>query len=243
MDKSLDDIIQGSNQHRGGGRRRGGGQGRGGVGKHNNNDRRHHNNNRRLHNNRRGAKTVMITNLYYDLTEDDLDGLFSRVGPIEKIKIQYDRSGRSEGYAWVTYRNPGDAHEAVKKFDGKKAAGQTISLTIAPGYFHEGFRGNDFSDRLSRTNKDTQNSDKRGKTRRPRKDVNELDAELDAYMNHDEPQQKKQQGDGESTAKNAEANGNKSQEEKKSNDAGNGDPSATNGNNESGNPDDEMVLD
>ncbi|KAJ9129535.1 RNA-binding domain-containing protein [Coniochaeta hoffmannii] len=79
----------------------------------------------------RGAR-VRVDNIHYELTEEDLDGLFKRIGPIRDLKLMYDRAGRSEGTAFVTYESYQDAKEAIREFDGANAAGQPIHLTLLP---------------------------------------------------------------------------------------------------------------
>jgi hypothetical protein len=56
-----------------------------------------------------------------------LQELFRRIGPITKLQLRYDRSGRSEGVAFVTYEEKDDAAEAVKQFDGANANGMFSS--------------------------------------------------------------------------------------------------------------------
>ena len=46
--------------------------------------------------------------------------------------MKYDRAGRSEGTAFVTYESSRDAAQAIKEFDGANAAGQPIRLTLLP---------------------------------------------------------------------------------------------------------------
>ncbi|AEO66034.1 uncharacterized protein THITE_2113792 [Thermothielavioides terrestris NRRL 8126] len=79
----------------------------------------------------RGAK-LRVDNIHYELTQEDLEGLFSRIGPLIKLEMKYDRAGRSEGTAFVTYESHRDAAEAIKEFDGANAAGQPIRLTLLP---------------------------------------------------------------------------------------------------------------
>ncbi|KAL8721050.1 MAG: hypothetical protein Q9225_002194 [Loekoesia sp. 1 TL-2023] len=78
-----------------------------------------------------GAK-LRVDNLHYDLTEDDLEGLFTRIGPINSLALRFDRAGRSSGTAFVTYRYLSDARLAIREFDGANAHGQPIRLTLLP---------------------------------------------------------------------------------------------------------------
>jgi THO complex subunit 4 len=48
------------------------------------------------------------------------------------VRIQYDRAGRSEGAAIITYNRIDDARTAIKEFDGANAKGQPIRLTLLP---------------------------------------------------------------------------------------------------------------
>ncbi|KAK2750414.1 hypothetical protein FQN57_003894 [Myotisia sp. PD_48] len=79
--------------------------------------------------NARGAK-LRITNLHYDLTQEDLEELFSRIGPVSTVSLVYDRAGRSEGVAFVTYQRLADANTAIREFDGANAKGQPIRLSL-----------------------------------------------------------------------------------------------------------------
>lgn len=63
---------------------------------------------------------------------NSLQGLFSGIGPVSRLRIQYDRAGRSEGVAIVTYHHVEDARRAIREFDGANAKGQQIRLTLLP---------------------------------------------------------------------------------------------------------------
>ncbi|TAQ88347.1 hypothetical protein B7494_g3325 [Chlorociboria aeruginascens] len=96
-----------------------------------------------------GSPKLRVENLHYDLTEVDLDvrfqkgglhrrglrvsqDLFNRIGPVAKLSLTYDRAGRSEGIAYVTYESVQDARRAIREFDGANANGQPIRLISIP---------------------------------------------------------------------------------------------------------------
>ncbi|MCJ1424863.1 hypothetical protein MMC29_002751 [Sticta canariensis] len=78
-----------------------------------------------------GAK-LRVDNLHYDLTEDELEDLFTRIGPVSALSLRFDRAGRSSGTAFVTYASIHDARAAIREFDGANANGQPIRLTLTP---------------------------------------------------------------------------------------------------------------
>ncbi|KAK3988072.1 hypothetical protein QBC44DRAFT_330053 [Cladorrhinum sp. PSN332] len=79
----------------------------------------------------RGTK-IRVDNIHYELTQEELEGLFERIGPLIKLDMKYDRAGRSEGTAFVTYESHRDATQAIREYDGANAAGQPIRLTLLP---------------------------------------------------------------------------------------------------------------
>ena len=61
--------------------------------------------------------------------------LFSRKGQVLKVDIRYDRAGRSEGVAFVTYEAIEDARAAIRDYDGANANGlfhQILRLNEIP---------------------------------------------------------------------------------------------------------------
>ncbi|KAL1296650.1 hypothetical protein AAFC00_000133 [Neodothiora populina] len=78
-------------------------------------------------------KVIRADNLHYDLTENDLNGLFSRIGRVQNIRLLYDRADRSQGIAFITYVHPEDARDAMREFDGANAMGQPLRLSLQNG--------------------------------------------------------------------------------------------------------------
>ncbi|KAI5454062.1 hypothetical protein NCC49_005053 [Naganishia albida] len=72
---------------------------------------------------------LVVSNVHYEVTADDLKGIFSRVGTIVRgPTIQYDRSGRSTGIVNLQYATPREARDAINSFDGNLAKGQALSI-------------------------------------------------------------------------------------------------------------------
>ncbi|PKS12004.1 hypothetical protein jhhlp_001300 [Lomentospora prolificans] len=80
---------------------------------------------------RQGAK-IRVENIHYELTESELEDLFRKIGPVSRFNLCYDRAGRSEGVAFVTYQYRDDAMTAIQEYDGANANGQPIRLTLLP---------------------------------------------------------------------------------------------------------------
>ncbi|KKA30662.1 hypothetical protein TD95_002663 [Thielaviopsis punctulata] len=77
----------------------------------------------------RGTK-IRVENIHYELSEEELKSLFQKIGPVVRFQLRYDRAGRSEGVAYVTYESYADAKRAMSEYNGANANGQPISITI-----------------------------------------------------------------------------------------------------------------
>jgi THO complex subunit 4 len=135
--------------------------------------------------------------MYHILTSWLTKGLFSKIGPVQNLRLKYDKMGRSDGVAFVTYLSMTDAKEAIAKFDGAKAAGQPITVTLdteGPPRRHE-TRPRDRAFRAPpRVGGRMASSGGRGRgppgerrERRPPRTQDDLDKELDDFMNAPPP--------------------------------------------------------
>lgn len=79
------------------------------------------------------SRTNLIINyIPPSATDDDLKDFFSKVGPVQSVKIVRDKATRASlGYAFVNYISPGDAARAVQSLDGVKANGKTLKVSFA----------------------------------------------------------------------------------------------------------------
>eukprot|EP00475_Leptophrys_vorax_P008575 TRINITY_DN1554_c0_g1_i1.p2 TRINITY_DN1554_c0_g1~~TRINITY_DN1554_c0_g1_i1.p2 ORF type:complete len:290 (-),score=101.15 TRINITY_DN1554_c0_g1_i1:1204-2073(-) len=63
--------------------------------------------------------TVKVGNLAEEATRDDLHVLFRNFGQVHRVHIATDKdSGRSRGYAFVTFQRKEDAEKAIAKLNG-----------------------------------------------------------------------------------------------------------------------------
>ncbi|OAA67901.1 RNA-binding protein [Niveomyces insectorum RCEF 264] len=158
----------------------------------------------------RGTR-VRVDNLHYELTKSEIEGLFRQMGTVLGVELLYDRAGRSEGVAYVTYEFADDAKAAIREFDGANAKGQPIHLTIVAAGRRNPFEaavkpgsGRPLAERITRPRRtrggdDDEEGDDNGNgglesvaeaaargidrgNRRPRKTQEELDAEMADYF-------------------------------------------------------------
>ncbi|KAJ9625521.1 hypothetical protein H2203_004278 [Taxawa tesnikishii (nom. ined.)] len=78
------------------------------------------------------AGRLRVDDLHYDIREDEIKELFGRIGPVESVRLLYDRQDRSQGTAYVNYTYAEDARAALREFDGANAYGQPIRLQMMP---------------------------------------------------------------------------------------------------------------
>ena len=66
------------------------------------------------------SKKLYIGNLPWSIKTEDLEEMFSQVGPVADAFVMTDReTGRSRGFGFVTFENEGDEEKAIEMFNGK----------------------------------------------------------------------------------------------------------------------------
>uniref|UniRef100_A0A0D6QWS3 RRM domain-containing protein n=1 Tax=Araucaria cunninghamii TaxID=56994 RepID=A0A0D6QWS3_ARACU len=73
---------------------------------------------------------VLISNLDYGVSNDDIKELFSEVGDLKRYTVHYDRSGRSKGTAEVVFARRSDGETAVKRYNNVQLDGKPLKLEI-----------------------------------------------------------------------------------------------------------------
>lgn len=73
---------------------------------------------------------ILIDNLDYNVTEEDLKMLFSEFGSIKKLSINYSISGRSLGSANLIYARHVSAIKAIKTYNGVPLDGRPMKIQV-----------------------------------------------------------------------------------------------------------------
>ena len=74
---------------------------------------------------------IYVGNLSYDTKDADLEEFFSKYGQLAEIKLIQDiQTGRSKGFAFLTFENQQDA-EASLEANGTELQGRKIRVNIA----------------------------------------------------------------------------------------------------------------
>jgi RNA recognition motif-containing protein len=75
---------------------------------------------------------IYVSNLGFNMQDDDLKKLFTEYGTVTSAKVIMDReTGRSRGFGFVEMGNDIAAQKAIKELDGKMADGRPIKVNEA----------------------------------------------------------------------------------------------------------------
>ena len=77
-----------------------------------------------------GAESLHVTNLPWNVTEDDIRVLFSPFGAVERATVILDRRGRSKGFGFVAMPRPA-AQKAMRALNGSKLGGRDLRVKVA----------------------------------------------------------------------------------------------------------------
>ena len=75
---------------------------------------------------------LYVGNLAYNVTEEDLQTMFSEFGEVVSVNIIKDKySGQSKGFGFVDMPNNSEADKAIKALNGSEFMGRRIKVNQA----------------------------------------------------------------------------------------------------------------
>ena len=75
---------------------------------------------------------MFVGNLNYETTQQDLETLFSGVGPISEVFLPTDRAtGQPRGFAFVEFTDSATVPLAIEKLDAAELKGRSIRVSEA----------------------------------------------------------------------------------------------------------------
>uniref|UniRef100_A0A1B6DBX5 RRM domain-containing protein n=1 Tax=Clastoptera arizonana TaxID=38151 RepID=A0A1B6DBX5_9HEMI len=145
-----------------------------------------------------GPTKLLVSNLDFGVSNSDIQELFTEFGPLKSAKVHYDKTGRSLGTAEVVFERKPDAVKALKQYNGVPLDGRPMNIQFASsdisvlqgdriGSIPQGFnqRNQMKNVRGGRNRGLRRGGGLKGRAGRtgPQPTAEELDAELDAYVN------------------------------------------------------------
>lgn len=77
-------------------------------------------------------RRLYVGNLPYEVTEDDLQGLFGEIGAVASVNVMRDReTGRARGFAFVEMASEADAQTAIDRLHDRPFGGRTLTVNEA----------------------------------------------------------------------------------------------------------------
>jgi RNA recognition motif-containing protein len=75
---------------------------------------------------------IYISNLSFNVTDEDLRDYFTEYGEVSSAKVIMDKfTGKSRGFAFVEMSDDEAAKKAIEELDGATVDGRTIGVSVA----------------------------------------------------------------------------------------------------------------
>lgn len=77
-------------------------------------------------------KKIYVGNLSFQLSDHDLEALFTEFGQVNSAAVVLDRdTGRSRGFGFVEMEDDSAAQAAIQALNGKECDGRTLNVNEA----------------------------------------------------------------------------------------------------------------
>jgi RNA recognition motif-containing protein len=91
-------------------------------------------------------RRLFVGNLPFQTSEDELQAMFSKAGPVESVRVMRDQAtGRPRGFAFVEMQTDDGAKAAIDQFNQAQLGGRTLAVNEArpqaPRFGGGGFGG------------------------------------------------------------------------------------------------------
>ncbi|ORY95380.1 hypothetical protein BCR43DRAFT_492899 [Syncephalastrum racemosum] len=80
---------------------------------------------------RPSRNNLVVTNLDYNVTEEDLNELFGQIGPLKRVYLHLGPNGTSSGVADIFYTNSNDAERAITTYNHVELDGRPMRISFA----------------------------------------------------------------------------------------------------------------
>ncbi|MBW4558121.1 MAG: RNA-binding protein [Trichormus sp. ATA11-4-KO1] len=76
--------------------------------------------------------SIYVGNLSYEVTEDDIKGVFTEYGTVKRVQVPTDReTGRPRGFAFVEMGTDAEETAAIEALDGAEWMGRDLKVNKA----------------------------------------------------------------------------------------------------------------
>jgi RNA recognition motif-containing protein len=76
--------------------------------------------------------SIYVGNLSYQVTEDDIKGIFAEYGTVKRVQVPTDReTGRLRGFAFVEMGTDAEETAAIEALDGAEWMGRDLKVNKA----------------------------------------------------------------------------------------------------------------
>ena len=76
--------------------------------------------------------SIYVGNLSFEVTQDDLTGVFAEYGTVKRVQLPTDReSGRPRGFGFVEMETEAEEDAAIQELNGAEWMGRSLSVNKA----------------------------------------------------------------------------------------------------------------